>query len=154
MLEKLRVKLQMALWSIRKNLDERRKPTKEQGDLLVSAYNKAMAVFRGLQIDMESKSPEQRRLYNMVLLYMDQEEYICPAAMRTASLIGFLETTGSGWALPPTSVPVSNEFAGQVDGYMAMEFFRNYSGIEDIHNELKAAWAGAHQAIAATKAKS
>lgn len=149
MLEQLRTKLGLALHSMQKKLDKRRKPTKEQTDLIVNAYNKAMDIFRGLQIDVDSKSPEQKRLYNMVLLYIDREEVICPSAMRTASLIGFLETTGSGWALPRTSVPVTFEFAKEVDGYMAMEIFRNYSGIEDIHKELQAAVARTNAALAA-----
>lgn len=59
----------------------------------------------------------------------------------TSSLIGFPETAASGWALPSTSVPVTFEFAKEVDSYMAMEIFRNYSGIEDIHKELEAAVA-------------
>jgi hypothetical protein len=84
-----------------------------------------------------------------VLLYIDDQEVICPAAMRSASLIGFLETTGSGWALPPTSVPLTPEFAKEIDGYMGMEIWRNHFGMEDIHKELQAAIAKTNAALAA-----
>jgi hypothetical protein len=50
--------------------------------------------------------------------------------------MGFLNTTDSGWALPPTSQSVSPDFAKEIDGYFAMEIFRNYRALEEIRDEL------------------
>jgi hypothetical protein len=85
--------------------------------------------------------------------YIDKEEAICSSAMRTASLISFLDTTGIGLALPPTSVPVTPEFAKDIDGYMRMEIWRNHFGMEDIHKELRAAIASTTAALAAADAE-
>jgi hypothetical protein len=123
-------------WWLQKKRDERRKPTNEQDEALQGYYTKAMNIFRTLQIDLDSKPVDTRRLYHMMLLYVDEEEIACPAAARTASLIGFLDTLGTGWALPPTSVAVSQEFVKEVDGYVAMEIFRNHLGLKDICDEI------------------
>jgi len=137
----------VAIWSLQKKFDLSRKPTDAQVDMITSAHTKATSLFRALQIDIDSKPQDQQRLYHIVLLYLDSNEVICPAEMRTASLIAFLATTGSGWTLPPNTEPVSGEFAKEVDGYMAMEIFRNYSGIEAIHNELRGAMARTNAAL-------
>jgi hypothetical protein len=95
-----------------------------------------MNIFRVLGIDIESKVPETQKLYHMMLLYLDHDQSICPREARTASLIGFLDSLGSGWKLPPTSWSVSKDFAEEVEGYMAMEIFRNHLGMKDIRDEL------------------
>jgi hypothetical protein len=120
-------------------MDKRHKPTTEQEDLLIKTHNNAMNMFKALSVDMDSKPQEQKRPYNMVLLYMDDSETICPAYVRTASLMGFLESTDGGWKLAPLHMAHDAEYAKEIDGYFAVELFRNYSGIEDIHKELKEA---------------
>lgn len=127
---------QKAAWWLRKKRDSRRQPSDTEGTELLSYYEKAKSIFAQLGIDVNAKPVETQSLYHMMLLYLDNEEIICPAAARTASLIGFLETTDSGWTLPPTSQAVSSNFAEEVDGYFAMEIFRNYRGLEDIRDEL------------------
>ena len=128
--------LQRAAWWMMKKRDERRKLTNEQAAALQGYYTKAMNIFRTLQIDLDSKPVDKQRLYLMMLLYVDEEEIVCPAAARTASLVGFLDTLGTGWALPPTSVAASKEFAKEVDGYVAVELFRNHLGLKDIRDEI------------------
>ena len=127
---------QKAAWWLRKKRDRLRNLTDAEGTELLSYYEKANSIFAQLGINVDAKPAETQTLYHMTLLYLDNEEVICPAAARTASLIGFLGTTDSGWTLPPTSQAVSSEFAKEVDGYFAMEIFRNYRGLEDIRDEL------------------
>jgi len=95
-----------------------------------------MNLFHALEIDVESKPAENRRLYHMMMLYLDHDEAICPAAARTANLIGFLDSLGRGRTLPPTNVEVSEQFAEEVDGYMATEISRNHLGMKTIHDEI------------------
>jgi len=128
--------LQKASWWFQKKDDERRKLSDSEEAQLVTYYQRSMSIFSQLGIDVNSKPAETRTLYHMMLLYLDNDEVICPAAARTASLMGFLNTTDSGWTLPPTSQSVSPEFAKEVDGYFAMEIFRNYRGLEEIRDEL------------------
>lgn len=135
-LDKVRFGLVRALWWVQKRLDKRRKPTNEQGAALADYYTRAMNIFRTLGIDLNSKPADVQRLYSMTLLFLDDEHVICPAEARTASLIGFLDSLNSGWALPPTSTPVSKEFAAEVDGYMAVEILRNHLGLQNIRDEL------------------
>ena len=121
----------------RRDVTNGREPSDAQAAELVSYYEKSMSIFAQLGIDVNAKPDETQRLYHMMLLYLDNEEVICPAAARTASLMGFLETTDGGWTLPPTSQVVSpNLAAKEVDGYFAMEIFRNYRGLEHIRDEL------------------
>jgi hypothetical protein len=136
MFEKLAWRLQKAAWWMQKRRDERKSPTDSDLRALQRYYDTATGIFDQLGIDVKAKPADVQRLYFMMLLYLDNEEVICPAAARTASLIGFLDTTGAGWAMPPTSQTVTPEFAKDVDGYFAMEIFRNYRGLEDIHTEL------------------
>jgi hypothetical protein len=136
MLGKLRTKLGLALGSLQKRRDRNRRLTSDQEETLVSYYTKAMNIFQALGIDVKSKSIETQRIYNMMLLYLDREETICPSEARTASLIGFLDSLRSGWTLPPASVSVSEDFAEEVDGYMAVEIFGNHLGMEDIRDEI------------------
>jgi hypothetical protein len=135
-LGKLRFKLAQAVWWVQKKLDARKKPTDPQAAELVRYYNQSMGIFSQLGIDLNSKPAEVRPLYHMTLLYLDNEEVVCPAGARTASLIGFLDTTDAGWVLPPTSRPVTPELAKEVDGFFAVECFRNYRGLDDIRNEI------------------
>lgn len=125
-----------AIWWLRKQFDRRRQDTESEAETIVNYHTRAMNIFRALQIDVDSKPAESQRLYHMMLLYMDDKEMICPGAARTASLIGFLDSLGSGWVLPPTSHVISKEFAEQVDGYVAMEIFRNHLGMKDIQDEI------------------
>jgi hypothetical protein len=136
MLGKLRTKLGLAFWSLQKRRDRNRRLTSDQEEMIISYHTRAMNIFQAIGIDVESKSVETRRIYNMMLLYLDRDETICPSEARTASLIGFLDSLGSGWTLPPTSVSVSKEFAEEVDGYMAVEIFGNHLGMEDIRDEI------------------
>ena len=122
-----------ALW-FRKWRD--RRPTDAQTEILAGYYTKAMNLFRALEIDVESKPVETQRLYHMLLLYHDSDEAICPAEARTANLIGFLDSLGSGWTLPPTDGEVSKQVSQDVDGYMAEEIARNHLGMKTIHDEI------------------
>jgi hypothetical protein len=124
------------LWRFQKKRDAGRKLNDAQGAALAEYYTKATNLFRALNIDVDAKPAEVRKRYYMMLMYLDKEEYICPAAARTATLIGYLDTLGSGWQLPPTSVSVSKEFAEEVDGYLAVELLRNHLGLNDIRTEL------------------
>ena len=85
-----------------------------------------MSHFKELGVYVESKPTETRLLYHMMLLYLDQDELIYPAAARTASLIGFLRN----------SFGVSPESAQEVEGYMAAEILRNNLGLQTIRDEL------------------
>jgi hypothetical protein len=134
--------LMRAIWWLQKKSDARRKLTDEQGAAIADYYTKAANMFGALGIDVNSKLADVRRLYFMMLLYLDRDEAICPAGARTASLIGFLDSLGSGWVLPPTSAPVSRKFAEEVDGYVAAELLRNHLGLNDIREELLRAIQG------------
>jgi hypothetical protein len=143
-----------ALLIYRKWRDRQRTLTDKQGEILLGYYSKAMSLFETMGINIESKPEEQRRLYHMMLLYLDHEEVVCPWEARTASLIGFLDSLGTGWQLPAASDHVSKKFAKEVDGWMAVEIFRNHLGLKDIHDEIQEAIARAaseiHQRTTAT----
>jgi hypothetical protein len=124
-----------ASW-LRKRRDRNDGLTDDEARILACYYTKAMNLFGALQIDVESKPAEKRRLYHMMMLYLDHEEAICPAAARTANLIGFLDSLDRGWTLPPTNVEVSDQLAEDVDGYMATEISRNHLGMKTIHDEI------------------
>ncbi len=128
-----------ALSWLQKQLNRKRSLTHSQQEMLINYYTNAMDVFRALEIDIDSKPADMKKLYHMMLLYLDREEVICPSEARTASLIGFLDGLGSGWTLPPTSMSVSKEFAEEVDGYVAVELFRNHLGLKDIYDEIETA---------------
>jgi hypothetical protein len=100
-----------------------------------------MNLFRALEIDVESKPVETGRLYHMMLLYLDHDEAICPAAARTASLSGLLGSLGCGWTPPTTSVEAPKQFAEEVDGHLSVEISRNHRGIKDVHDEIRDAIA-------------
>lgn len=74
-------------------------------------------------------------------MYLDTDHVVCPASYRTAALIGFLDSLGSGWVLPPASVVAPPEVAKEVDGMFAMEVFRNNLGLETIYKEIQEAVA-------------
>jgi hypothetical protein len=133
---KFRYWLLRAAWWIQKKLDKRRSLTNIQEKKLASYYNSAISVFNSIEIDIYKKPTESQRLYFMVLIWLDNEEFICPAGARTATLIGFLDSLGSGWQMPPTSEAVSADFAKDVDNYMALEVFRNNLGLGDIRKEI------------------
>src|SRR5882724_11410617 len=105
--------------------------TDSQAEILAGYYTKAMNLFHAIEIDLESKPAEAQRLYHMILLYQDSDEAICPAAARTANLIGFLGSLGTGRTLPPTDVEV----------YMADEIARDHLGMKAIHDEIGEALA-------------
>jgi hypothetical protein len=71
-----------------------------------------------------------------MLLYLDHDEAICPAAARTANLIGFLDSLGGGRTLPPANAEISKQVSEDVDGYLAIEILRNPLGLKDIHDEI------------------
>jgi hypothetical protein len=142
--------LQKAAWWFQKKHDARRELSDPESAELVRYYENSMNIFAQLGIDVSAKPSEMQTLYHMTLLYLDKEEVICPAAARTASLMGFLGTTDAGWTLPPTSQVVSSDFAKEVDGYFAMELFRNYRGLEEIHRELVEAINARHAQIQMT----
>ena len=48
----------------------------------------------------------------------------------------FLDGLKHGWVLPPTSEAVSDQFAQQVDGYVALEVMNNTLGMQDIQVQL------------------
>ena len=110
--------------------------TDSQTQVLAGYYTKAMNLFHAIEIDVESKSAETQRLYHMILLYHDTDEAICPAAARTANLIGFLASLGTGRTLPPADGEVSKQVSQEVDGYMADEIARNHLGMKAIHDEI------------------
>ena len=115
--------------------------TDSQAEILAGYYTKAMNLFHAIEIDVESKPAEAQRLYHMILLYQDSDEAICPAAARTANLIGFLGSLGTGRTLPPTDVEVSKQVSHDVDGYMADEIARDHLGMKAIHDEIGEALA-------------
>ena len=130
------MKMSLNLAWLRKRLDRNKGPTDGQAEILAGYYTKAMNLFHALEIDVESKPTETGRLYHMMLLYLDHDEAICPAAARTANLIGFLESLDRGWTLPPTNVEVAEQLAEEIDGYLATEISRNHLGMKDIHDEI------------------
>jgi hypothetical protein len=126
---------------LRKRLDRNDLPIDSQAATLAGYYTKAMNLFHALEIDVESKPVEAGRLYHMMLLYLDHDEAICPAAARTTTLAGFLDSLGCGWTMPPTSAEVSKQFAEEVDGYLATQISRNHLGMKTIHDEIRDAIA-------------
>src|SRR5258705_2607843 len=130
-----------AVWWLRKWLDCNERPMDNQAATLAGYYTKAMNLFRALEIDVAAKPVETGRLYHMMLLYLDHDEAICPAAARTASLIGFLDSLGRGWTMPPTGAEVPKKLAEEVDGYLATEILRNHLGLKDVHDEIRGALA-------------
>ena len=125
----------------RKRLGRDDPVTDGQTQILAGYYTKAMNLFHALDIDVESKPVETGRLYHMMLLYLDSEEAICPAAARTATLIGFLSSLGTDRALPPADVEASRQISQDVDGYMADEIACNHLGMKAIHDEIADALA-------------
>ena len=124
-------------WWFRKKFDKLKPLTVSDSNELINYYENAMRTFKSLGIDIQSKPIEQRRLYTMMLVYLDREEAICPAGARTAMLIGMLESLDTGWILPPASQAVSLEFSKEIDGYVSLEIFRNNLGISDIRDEIR-----------------
>jgi hypothetical protein len=125
----------------RKRLGRDEPVTDSRTQILAGYYTKAMNLFHALDVDVESKPAETQRLYHMILLYHDHDEAICPAAARTANLIGFLDSLGTGRTLPPADVEVSKEVSEDVDGYLADEIARNHLGMKAIHDEIEDALA-------------
>lgn len=130
------MKMSLNLAWLRKRLDRNKGPKDAQAEILAGYYTKAMNLFYALEIDVESKPTETGRLYHMMMLYLDHDEAICPAAARTANLIGFLDSLDRGWTLPPTNVEVSERLAEEVDGCLAIEISRNHLGMKTIHDEI------------------
>src|SRR6267142_5694559 len=128
------MKMSLNLAWLRKRLDRNTGPKDGQAEILAGYYTKAMNLFHALEIDVEAKPTETGRIYHMMLLYLDHEEAICPAAARTANLVGFLDSLGRGWTLPPTDAEISKQSAEEVDGYMAIEISRNHLGMKTIHD--------------------
>ncbi len=126
---------------LRKRLDGDQRPTDSQPEIIAGYYAKAMNLFGALQIDVESKPAEKRRLYHMMMLYLDRDEAICPAASRTASLSGFLDGLANGGTPAPTRVEVPKPSAEEIDGHMAIEISRNHLGMKTIHDEIADALA-------------
>ena len=120
---------------LRKRPDRNNGLTDDEARILAGYYTKAMNLFGALEIDVESKPAEKRRLYHMMMLYLDHDEAICPAAARTANLIGFLDSLDRGLTLPTVS-EISKQSAEDVDGYMAIEISRNHLGMKDVHDEI------------------
>ncbi len=112
-----------------------------QRDELIGYHETSMRIFDAIGIDIKTKPIEQRRLYNSMLVYLDREQVICPSGARTAMLINLLEICSSDWTLPPSNLPVSTEFALEIEGYLALEIMRNTLGIKDIRDELVNAMA-------------
>jgi hypothetical protein len=131
---------------LRKRLDPDQRPTDGQAAIIAGYYTKAMNLFHALQIDVDSKPAEKRRLYHMMMLYLDRDEAICPAASRTASLSGFLDSLNSGRIPAPENAEVPKPSAEEIDGHMAIEISRNHLGMKTIHDEIA-------DAIAAFNAK-
>jgi hypothetical protein len=125
---------------LRKRPEGKERQTDGETEVIAGYYAKAMNLFGALQIDVESKPAEKRRLYHMMLLYLDREEAICPAASRTASLSGFLDSLGGGAPLEPGSED-SKSSAEDVDRRIAIEISRNHLGLKAIHDEIAAALA-------------
>ena len=146
MFSKIRFWLTQKIWVIQKWRDRHRKWNPDEVNEILKAAEKVEATFRAIGIDVDSKPIEQQRLYNMMLIYIDEAEFLMPSAARTANMIGLLEYFGA-WTLPPTSVAVSPEFAKEIDGYVAMELFRNNQGLADIHQEITSAIASAEKAL-------
>src|SRR5258705_9934632 len=121
---------------LKKRLDRDQRPTDGQAEIIAGYYAKAMNLFHALQIDVESKPAEKRRLYHMMMLYLDRDEAICPSASRTASLSGFLDSLANGRPPAPTSVEVAKPSAEEIDGRMASEISRNHLGMKTIHDEI------------------
>jgi hypothetical protein len=126
-------------WMFQKIIDRIRPLNEGQRDELVKYYHNVMRIFDAIGIDINSKPAEQRRLYTVMLVYLDRGETICPSGARTAMLIGLLNSFDSGWILPPASQAVSAEVASEIEGYVAMELLGNNNGIGDICEELKVA---------------
>src|SRR5258706_3339798 len=126
---------------LRKRLHRNKRPADGRAEILAGYYTKAMNLFHALEIDVEAKPTEAGRLYHMMLLYLDHDEVICPAAARTANLIGFLESLERGWKLPSADVEVSKQVAEEIDGHMATEISRNHLGMKTIHDEIADALA-------------
>ena len=112
-----------------------------QRDELISYYETSMRIFDAIGIDIKAKPIEQGRLYTSMLIYLDKDAVICPSGARTAMLINLLESCSSDWTLPPSTLPVSTEFALEIEGYLALEIMRNTLGIRDIRDELMNAMA-------------
>ena len=112
-----------------------------QRDELIGYFETSMRIFDAIGIDIKAKPIDQGRLYNLMLVYLDREEVICPSGARTAMLITLLESCSPDWTLPPSSQPVSTEFALEIEGYLALEVMRNTLGIKDIRDELVNAMA-------------
>ena len=135
----MRLWIARVVWWFQKRFDKSRILNEAQSNELVRYYETAMRMFQNLDIDIKSKSKEEQRLYTMMLLYLDYEEVICPSGARTASMIKFLESLNSNWILPPSSQVISDSFAKDIDGYVALEIMQNNRGIGDISNEIRAA---------------
>ena len=126
-------------WWFQKKWDKSKPLTVAESNELINYYETAMRTFNSIGIDIQSKPIDQRRLYTMMLVYLDREEVICPAGARTAMLIGLLESFDTDWVLPPASQPVSLEMAEEIDGYVSVEILRNNLGISDIRDEIRKA---------------
>lgn len=107
-----------------------------QRDELIKYHQNSMRIFDSIGINIKAKPIEQGRLYNLMLVYLDKDEVICPSGARTAMMIGLLESFDTGWTLPPSSQSVTAEFAQEIDGYVALEIMQNKLGIKDIRDEI------------------
>ena len=132
----MRMWLVKIIWWWQKLSNKYRRLNEKQRDELIGYYENTHRVFESLGIDIKAKPTDQRRLYTMMLVYLDQDEVIYSSGARTAMLIQFLDSCKSGWTLPPASEPVSSEFAKDIDGYVAVEILGNNLGIKDIRDEL------------------
>ncbi len=120
-------------WWSRKRPGHDERPVDGETEIIAGYFTKAMNLFGALEIDVESKPVEKRRLYHMMLLYLDHEEAICPAASRSASLRGFLDRIGA--PLEPGSEH-SEPSALEVDHLLAVEVSRDHLGMKAIHDEI------------------
>ena len=132
----MRTWLVYIIWWWQKLSNKYRRLNEKQRDELIRYYENTNRVFESLGIDIKSKPIDQRRLYTVMLVYLDQDERIYSSGARTAMLIQFLDSCNSGWTLPPSSEPVSSEFSKDIDGYVAVEILGNNLGIKDIRDEL------------------
>jgi hypothetical protein len=132
----MRMWLVKIIWWWQKISNKDRRLNEKQRDELIGYYENTNRVFESLGIDIKAKPTDQRRLYAVMLVYLDQDEVIYSSGARTAMLIQFLDSCKSGWTLPPASEPVSSEFAKDIDGYVAVEILGNNLGIKDIRDEL------------------
>lgn len=135
----MRLLITRLIWWLQDKIKNAKPLNESQQNELASYYEAVMRIFSAIGIDIKAMPIERSRLYTAMLIYLDKDETICPSGARTATLINFLKGLDSDWVLPPSTQVVSEEFANEIEGYVALEVMRNNSGIGDICEELKTA---------------